>query len=659
MISCTGTVRLLAFFMALFLLGLASRVPVEVNKIVSPKLQSGMYFPAANINAARTHEERIPADASWSVMPTLSSALCIQDVVLLPDDILLIIPLPERRDGKPSLLLPPKQHLTCLFDNTITTSLAGLDYSRGRALVRCRRPETNITSTISIAGDEKHIRSPHYSGELARQYGLNHVSLMIHGLRDVAASLVAPVHVKKWQYLVFELWATETDVVLFAKGINRRQGHNVRPDKLICVFGIEDDDVVDAEVVETKVLASAQEVFRCAHPPPAHRRRLIGKPVTLRWGTKVLPTVAYYEEIPVVTEPPSQEICACTMIFNVAKFLPEWSTFHSHVGLDRFILYDNNSEDELDEALQWLGDRRLQVIRYPWPWPKTQEAGFSHCILLAAWQSCQWVMFADVDEFVFPAAFLPPSGRATPLRQLIAEAENRPRHGNTPHRQADTIQINGLSTVAEQSTPPAVQSRPGQDTAVPGHLQRRPSSVGQAGDSFAPPGMQGKGRPIVGQISLKCRDFGPSNLTRHPTRGVTQGYVCRSRKELRHKSLVRLTAVSHDLQNVIHHFNLLPEYMTLTEHPDRAVVNHYKYQAWPEFRQKFRRRVSAYVADWKEQRNLESRDRTPGLGARDHKPANWETAFCKVSDTALRDYCNTIFAVNSSGDTSTLTWQLS
>ncbi|MCO5594088.1 hypothetical protein L7F22_048109 [Adiantum nelumboides] len=623
------TVRILALFAALLMLGLASRVATEANKSASLKLTGPtvVYFPAANA-AAWAHEKQI-ALGTRHVLPTTSAVLSIQDIVLLPDDILLLIPLPEQ-SGE-AAALPPKEHLTCLFDNTITTSLAGLEYSRGRALVRCRPPKTNnITSATLIASSNPtSSHSLRFSGEV--KHALNHHgSLVLDGLRVVASlahTLELPVHVKAWHYLVFEMWATKTDVVLFAKGINKRQGHNVRPDELVCMFGSAED----VDVVETKVSTSAQEVFRCAHPPSEHRSRLTGKPVTLRWGAKMLPTVAYYEEIsraaplqnipaamqnhPVATEHPSEDICACTMVFNVAKFLPEWTTFHSHMGVDRFILYDNNSEDDLADVLERLRHRQFQVSRYPWPWPKTQEAGFSHCVMVAS-ETCQWVVFADVDEFVFPAAYLPPSGRVTPLRQLIEDAERRPR----------------------------------KDTAAPAPSARQ--------NQTAPRGIQGNG-PLakVGQISIKCRDFGPSNLTQHPTRGVTQGYVCRSKKELRHKSLVRPNAISPNLQNVVHHFNLQPRYVTVTEHLGHAVVNHYKYQAWPEFRQKFRRRVSAYVSDWKEQRNLESRDRTPGLGAREEKPPHWETAFCDVSDTALRDYCHTIFTINSS-KTSTLAWQL-
>eukprot|EP00250_Pteridium_aquilinum_P008988 c18360_g1_i1 orf=442-2748(+) len=733
----------------LMLLGLASREPTELYPEVreaSVKLTSTTVY--------------LPDAFAWineSTEPKLAKLpeFFIQDVVLLPDNILLLIRMPEN-DGDTAPHLPPKEKLTCLFNNTSTTSVSGIDYSRGRALVRCHIPDNSIMgSNIAgkVSGSAENLNLSQLSESRNGNVHLLSGSKVVAGLRDRTGL------VKRWSSLVFELWVTQNDVVLFAKGINRKQGHNVSPDKLNCVFG----DTV-RQVIETKVTVSAQEVFRCAHPGLEHRQSLAGKAVTLKWRGKVLPTIAYYEETSTkhppeyIGAPAPTAICACTMIYNVAKFLLEWGTFHSHVGVDRFILYDNNSEDELDAALTWLSDRHVKVSRYPWPWPKTQEAGFSHCTL-AARHSCEWVLFTDVDEFVFPAAYSPPSGRSTPLRELIAAAEQRPRqpvklqshlqqngslHSKVvprqpqvpqmqlaamPHqewtREVPTSMSNQHTVLQNMALPeqqlrqeagplpsmprqhekllhqhevlqqaPCVhqssrwhtalseqhinytlvqhkhkepQAKPGGPNTSPSIQQHKHTAL--ASDASVPRGAPCQAEDhvaqelnvapvqLLGQISLKCRDFGPSNLIQHPTQGVTQGYVCRSKKEQRHKSLVKLAAVSNNLQNVVHHFNLLPEYTTITENPYRAVVNHYKFQAWPEFRQKFRRRVSAYVVDWKEDRNLDSRDRTPGLGSREEKPPHWETGFCDITDTALRDYCRKFFGINISG-IPTLAWQL-
>lgn len=66
------------------------------------------------------------------------------------------------------------------------------------------------------------------------------------------------------------------------------------------------------------------------------------------------------------------------------------------------------------------------------------------------------------------------------------------------------------------------------------------------------------GGPIIGQVSINCRNFSPFYLKSHPPQGVTQGYTCREKFEQLHKSIVLLDALSPSLLNVIHHFELKP-----------------------------------------------------------------------------------------------------
>lgn len=93
-------------------------------------------------------------------------------------------------------------------------------------------------------------------------------------------------------------------------------------------------------------------------------------------------------------------ICVCTMVRNVAKFLPEWISYHTAIGVEQFFLYDNGSEDELVEQVARLKSSGIDISTVPWSWTKTQEAGLSHCAALHE-PSCQWMAFIDVDEFIF------------------------------------------------------------------------------------------------------------------------------------------------------------------------------------------------------------------------------------------------------------------
>ncbi|XP_042507782.1 glycosyltransferase family 92 protein RCOM_0530710-like [Macadamia integrifolia] len=385
-----------------------------------------------------------------------------------------------------------------------------------------------------------------------------------------------PPELLRWGFLVYESLSTEDDVILFAKGVNNRQGVNRSPSELRCVFG---DGVI------TDVTSSYQEVFRCRHPDENALARLfqggkeekitISLQLQVQRGNEekkvVVPSVAYYTPLP---RPASQEgkslLCACTMVYDVAKFLKEWVLYHSKLGVDKFFLYDNMSDDGLLEVVSQLRRESHNITTFLWPWPKTQEAGFSHCAMHAK-DSCTWMMYIDVDEFVFSPSWLNSSYPSTNMLRSFLP----------------------MSSTSRESLP-------------------------------------------VGQISIWCLEFGPSNQSSNPVQGVTQGYTCRRSEEQRHKSMLLLDAVDASLVNVIHHFRLKEGYRGKSLSRNGAVVNHYKYQAWPEFKTKFRRRVSAYVVDWTEGVNPKSKDRTPGLGVTPVEPKGWANKFCEVNDTRLK-----------------------
>ncbi|KAI6690661.1 hypothetical protein NL676_027489 [Syzygium grande] len=275
------------------------------------------------------------------------------------------------------------------------------------------------------------------------------------------------------------------------------------------------------------------------------------------------------------------------MVHNVAKFLREWVVYHASIGVDRFLLYDNDSDDGLRSVVGDLNRGGYDVRVLTWPWPKTQEAGFSHGAIYAN-ASCEWMAYVDVDEFVFAPAW---NGSALPSRfmltSLLPARDDPARHG---------------------------------------------------------------------QVSIKCYEFGPSHRKTHPPEGVTQGYTCRRRIEQRHKSVLRLDAADASLLNVIHHFRLKEGYRTKQVRLEDGVVNHYKYQAWSEFKTKFRRRVSAYVVDWTQAINPASKDRTPGLGFEPVEPRGWAERFCEVRDDRLKALTRRWFG-SESGSGYGMAWQ--
>ncbi|KAI3949725.1 hypothetical protein MKX01_040942 [Papaver californicum] len=305
------------------------------------------------------------------------------------------------------------------------------------------------------------------------------------------------------------------------------------------------------------------EVFRCSHPNETDIIGLGDEKIRVSLVEKdwAVPSVAYYT-------PPARNL-----IRAEKKLYAQWVIYHSRLGIDKFIFYDNASEDGLQDIVNKLTqDYNIDIEVVFWPWPKTQEAGFSHSAVRSR-ESCTWMMYTDVDEYVFSPKWVnslqPSSGMLTSLLPT------------------------NISSMLSQK---------------------------------------------IGQVEIFCYEFGASDQKVHPVEGVTQGYTCRSRIFNRHKSIVLLDAIDTSLFNAIHHL------MSSSD----AVVNHYKYQAWSEVQAKFKRRVSAYVVDWSDPKNLMSKDRTPGLGLEPVEPKDWGKRFCEVQDTGLKMLTQKWFGLASS-----------
>ena len=456
-----------------------------------------------------------------------------------------------------------------------------------------------VTNTPFSSSDQYHCLFPNNANSLARFSGVlpftNRLAFkcdlpesvrrhrmfsqptLVRGGASVTELLKPMPQLMKWNFLVYESFSTDNDVVVFAKGVNHRSGYDRSPKELRCVFDFGNG-------VRTAVTSSVQEVFRCPHPDfEPGLDSYYGLPQRIEISLEVVaenmivPSVAYYIPRPKpkldVESQPKHVLCACTMVYNVAKFLREWVMYHSKVGVDNFILYDNASDDDLHSVVGELRKAGYNISTLFWIWPKTQEAGFSHSVVYSKSKGlCSWILYVDIDEFAFS-----------------------PSWGN--------------------ESDPSLKSLLPREQPLEGGMKSR-----------------------VGQVSMKCLEFGPSNQRRHPEEGVTQGYTCRMRAEQRHKSMVLVDAVEPSLWNVIHHFQMNEKegFVSKQVGVEEGLVNHYKYQAWDEFKNKFRRRVSAYVVDWKQELNPTSKDRTPGLGFQPVEPNDWKHRFCEVSDKRLK-----------------------
>ncbi|KAI9111379.1 hypothetical protein K1719_017069 [Acacia pycnantha] len=446
-------------------------------------------------------------------------------------------------------------------------------YAEFRSIVRCPIPPINYSSAA--------VNLRQRGGEVGDRYR--------------SWELLTNLTNHSWSNLAYEAYLDGDTVVVFVKGLNLRPHQISDPTRFGCHFGFKNGEFI----LKTTAISAAQEVVRCSLPRSIKNNpnKALGFRVTVGRSGKnkrspinnLMPSVATIQNRvtkTMTTEKKKHELCVCTMVWNQASALKEWVMYHSWLGVERWFIYDNNSDDDIKNVISELNLGGYNVSRTTWPWIKTQEAGFSHCALRSK-QECNWVGFFDVDEFFY--------------------LKNR---GGGRHQNSLKSLISNFSSSSTSSK--------------------------------------------IAEIRTACHNFGPSGLTSYPKRGMTTEYACRMKSAERHKSIVKPEMLHASLLNVIHHFELKEGMRSVQVKEREGVINHYKYQVWERFKDKFFRRVATYVVDWYEDKNKRSKDRAPGLGTEAVEPPNWRLRFCEVWDTGLKDFVLSHFAHPQTG---TLPWE--
>lgn len=510
----------------------------------------------------------------------------IEGRVLFPDHVLLLV----RKDGFLSTELEcvyysdskvlvgedTKEGIGLVKQNVLSVG----DYDQSRIIVRCPLPPRNYSAVVNL--------------QKVGRKGSN--------LRAGKGVWRSNKTVISWENVVYTATLDQDTAVVFVKGLNLRPDRESNPRQFSCHFGLGSKDKEGRFALRTRAITAAQEVVRCSLPLSIRKvpEKALGVRVTIgmmphahaRAPQRVLlPSVAKISSLKSDggrKDVGKYELCVCTMVWNQAPALREWIVYHAWLGVERWFIYDNNSNDGIKDVIDELEMQNFNVTRHVWPWIKTQEAGFSHCALRAK-AECNWVSFMDVDEFFYFPYSTPQHQR---FRQLGYAGENSLR---------DLV-----ANFSASST-------------------------------------------TLAEIRTACHSYGPSGLNSPPSQGVTVGYTCRLKSPERHKSIIRPDALDTTLLNVVHHFHLKKGFQYLNLPQGTAVINHYKFQVWQVFRAKFFRRVATYVADWQENQNEGSRDRAPGLGTEAIEPPNWRLQFCEVWDTGLRDFVLANFADSSTG----------
>ncbi|KAM7509842.1 hypothetical protein LguiB_008717 [Lonicera macranthoides] len=476
-------------------------------------------------------------------------ALSVREIVIFPDQVLVFIKSPQ------STLLFTKDAINCIYfkRNSSHTHLKLSpisidDVYLGHQIVRCPIQPRGFIVSVALESD----------------------SYLPAG--------ATPIY--HWDRLVYEaLIDRDNTTIIFAKGLRLRPGQVSNASRFECVY--RSDFSRGKFLLRSKALSVAQEIVRCKTPSSIlNSTRGINKVSVRVIGRPIFPSIAV-SKTQIKPDLPSQKqhkMCVCTMLRNQARFLPEWVMYHSRIGIQRWFIYDNNSDDDINDVVGSLVESNFNLTRHIWPWIKTQEAGFAHCALRAR-DSCEWVGFIDVDEF-----FHLPSGLT---------------------------------------------------------LDNVLSKYSRSND--------------VAELRTLCYSFGPSGLKQVPPQGVTIGYTCRMHYPERHKSIIRPEALNSTLINMVHHFHLRNGFGYVNLGRKVMVINHYKYQVWEVFKEKFHRRVATYVSDWQQEKNVGSKDRAPGLGTRAVEPLDWSNRFCEVKDRGLR---NRILRTFVDPKTGLLPWQI-
>lgn len=101
----------------------------------------------------------------------------------------------------------------------------------------------------------------------------------------------------------------------------------------------------------------------------------------------------------------------CAVFKNEARHLDEWLSFHSLMGVDHFVLYNDDSSDDFLAVLQPWIDRGHVTLRSAKK--RDQRAIYNHFLRHGAGRF-RWVAFIDLDEFLF-----------SPLRTTLPDTMER------------------------------------------------------------------------------------------------------------------------------------------------------------------------------------------------------------------------------------------
>ncbi|KAL6968836.1 hypothetical protein U1Q18_050498 [Sarracenia purpurea var. burkii] len=126
------------------------------------------------------------------------------------------------------------------------------------------------------------------------------------------------IKVCAWETVAYAATLDGNTAVVFVKGLNLRPDRESNSNQFSCHFGLGNDEQV-AKISNSNSDSDSKE----------QKKKKKSKEK-------------------------KYELCACTMVWIQASSLREWMMYHSWLGIERWFIYDNNSDDGIKEVV-YLG----------------------------------------------------------------------------------------------------------------------------------------------------------------------------------------------------------------------------------------------------------------------------------------------------------------
>lgn len=113
------------------------------------------------------------------------------------------------------------------------------------------------------------------------------------------------------------------------------------------------------------------------------------------------------------------ELAITAILKNEAPYIKEWIEFHKLVGVQKFFLYDNESNDNIKEILQPYIEAKEVIYTYL-PGEKQQFIAYQDSIRKNA-NKVKYMAFIDIDEFITPVKY-------DTITEFLKYAESKEKH---------------------------------------------------------------------------------------------------------------------------------------------------------------------------------------------------------------------------------------